>query len=315
MNVGLRRIDRFWRTPMPAQRLATVRLLVGIYGALYLTVRAPHLWSYGLADVDRFVPVGIIAWSDVPLLPAVYRTFVLLTVTLSYVFAAGWHHRWLAPAYAALLWIVLTYSNSWGQIMHTDNLFVLHVVVLAVTPCADRLSMDARRREKPALTIDARYGWPIRLMIAICALAYLLAGVAKISNSGLDFVGGETLRNYVGFDNVRKLELGSIHSPLGAWLLPYPGVFAVLAWLSFGLELSAPLAVIVRKFGKVWALLVWGFHIGVLALMAIGFVYQLSFVAFFPFFDVEKLWDRPPLRRLAQRFDSRGRSDAPSVGA
>jgi hypothetical protein len=138
-------------------------------------------------------------------------------------------------------------------------------------------------------------------MVAAGALAYLMAGIAKLENSGLDFVVGETLRNYVGFDNVRKIELGSIHSPLGAWLLPYPGFFAVLAWASFVLELGAPVAILSRRAGKPWAVMVWGFHFGVLALMAIGFVYQLTFIAFAPYFDVEKLWDRKPLRRLRRR--------------
>jgi hypothetical protein len=294
----IERLDRFWRRPMPATRLATLRLLVGAFGAIYLSVRTPHLLSYALDDVDRFRPVGVIALGGAPILPAVYQALVIATVILAFPFLAGWRHRILAPIYAALLWIVLTYSNSWGQIMHTDNLFLLHVVVLALTPSADVLSMDAKRRGPPERHVAKRYGWPIRLLVAVGALAYLLAGVAKLQNSGFDFVAGETLRNYVGFDNVRKIELGSVHSPLGAWLLPYPAFFAVLAWVSFVLELGAPIAVIGRRIGKLWAIAVWGFHVGVLALMAIGFVYQLTFVAFAPYFDVEKLWDRKPMKRL-----------------
>lgn len=294
----IERLDRFWRRPMPATRLATLRLLVGTFGAIYLVVRTPHLLSYALDDVDRFRPVGVIALGGAPILPVVYQALVIATVVLAFPFVLGWRHRILAPIYAALLWVVLTYSNSWGQIMHTDNLFLLHVVVLALTPSADALSMDAKRRGPPERHVDKRYGWPVRLMVAVGAGAYLLAGVAKLENSGFDFMAGETLRNYVGFDNVRKLELGSVHSPLGAWLLPYPGFFAVLAWVSFVLEIGAPIAIAGRRIGKLWAVAVWGFHFGVLALMAIGFVYQLTFVAFAPFFDVEKLWDRKPMKRL-----------------
>lgn len=295
---ALERLDRFWRRPMPATRLATLRVIVGLFGAIYLSIRTPHLLSYALDDVDRFRPVGVIALGGAPILPAVYQALVIATVVFSFAFLAGWRHRVLAPIYAALLWLVLTYSNSWGQIMHTDNLFLLHVVVLALTPSADALSMDAKRKGPPERHVDARYGWPIRLLVSVGALAYLLAGVAKLQNSGFDFVAGETLRNYVGFDNVRKLELGSVHSPLGAWLLPYPAFFGVLAWVSFVLELGAPFAILGRRIGKLWAVAVWGFHVGVLALMAIGFVYQLTFVAFAPFFDVEKLWDRKPLKKL-----------------
>ena len=303
---ALARLDRFWRRPMPATRLATLRVLVGLFGCIYLAVRTPHLLSYALDDVDRFRPVGVVALGDAPLLPGVYRALVLATVALSVPFLLGWRHRILAPLYAGLLWLVLTYSNSWGQIMHTDNLFVLHVVVLALSPSADAISLDARRRGPAAPFVHGRYGWPVRLLVACGALAYLLAGVAKLQNSGFDFVAGETLRNYVGFDNVRKIELGSIHSPLGAWLLPYPGMFTGMAWVSFVLEMAAPVAILSRRVGKGWALGVWGFHFGVLALMAIGFVYQLTFVAFAPYFDVERLWQWRPLRKWGARLGATG---------
>ena len=37
--------------------------------------------------------------------------------------------------------------------------------------------------------------------------------------------------------------------------------------------------------------MIWGFHVGVLVLMAIGFVYPLSFIAFAAFFRTEKMLD------------------------
>jgi hypothetical protein len=278
----------------PATRLASLRILVGLYGTLYLCIRLPHLWSYGLDDLDRFVPVGIVSWSDTPLLPALYQGVVLLTLVLSFAFLLGWRFRLLAPIYAIGLLFVLTHSNSWGKILHTDNLFVLYVACLALVPAADTYSLDARRapastEDIAAREVEGRYGWMIRLMCMVCAAAYLIAGIAKLRNSGFEFAQGDTLRNYVAFDNVRKLELGSVYSPIGAALLPYAGLFSGMAWVSLVLEITAPVAVVHRGFGKLWALLVWGFHVGVLALMAIGFAFQLSFVAFAPFFASERL--------------------------
>jgi hypothetical protein len=51
----------------------------------------------------------------------------------------------------------------------------------------------------------------------------------------------------------------------------------------------------------VWAVLIWSFHVGVLFLMAIGFVYQLSFVAFAAFFHVEKILDWGWVKRSVSR--------------
>ena len=288
-----------------------LRLIVGLYGVIYVLARLPHILSYALDDVDRFQPVGVIALGDAPMLPVVFTVIALCTAGLSIPFFLGLRHRVLAPIYAVGLLVTLTYTNSWGKILHVDNLLVLHVGVLAFSRSADALSLDARRKNEEVSAPHWRYGWPIGLMATVCALAYLLAGVAKLRNSGLDFVDGDTLRNYVAFDNVRKLELGSTYSPLGAALLPYPGLFAGLAWLSFALELSAPLAVFWRRFGKLWAVLVWGFHLGVLALMAIGFIYQLSFVAFAAFFDVERLRRVGFVRRVLEKLFG-GSEEAPA---
>lgn len=280
-------LDRWWMPATPALRLATLRVLVGGYGLVYLLVRLPHLLSYALDDLGRFEPVGIVTLAPAPTLPWLYRALVVLLVPTSLAFLLGVRHRALAPLHAALLLWVLSYSNSWGKILHTDNLFVMHVIVLALAPAADALSIDARGRPEPPAHM--RYGWAPQLMIAIAAAAYLLAGIAKLRNNGLDFAMGETLRNYVAFDNVRKLELGSVYSPLGAALVPYVGLFSMLAWGSLALELGAPLALVDRRVGRVWAIGMWGFHVGVLALMAIGFAYPLSFIAFAGLWDVERI--------------------------
>lgn len=271
-----------------------IRVLVGLYGSVYLLIRTPHLLSYALDDLNRFHPVGIVSWAPSATLPWIHQVLVFVVVALSIPFLLGLKHRVLAPIYAGLLLWVLSYSNSWGKILHTDNMLVLYVGILAITPSADALSWDARGREDPG-SGDA-YGWPIKLMATLCVLVYLLAGIAKLRNSGMEFVGGETLRNYVAFGNVRKVELGSGHSPLGVALLPYSGLFGALAAFSLVLELIGPLAVVHRKFGRLWAVAVWGFHLGVLALMAIGFMFQITFIAFAPFFDCERLLERVPKR-------------------
>jgi len=288
-------LSRFWMPVTPAARLGMVRVIVGLYGAVYLTVRLPHLLSYALDDVERFQPVGVVSLAPAPTLPVIYQALVVVTVVLAWAFLLGVKHRVLAPIYAGLLLWVLTYSNSWGKILHTDNVLVMHVVALAFSRSADALSFDARERELPAAS--PRYGWPLKLMATVCVLVYLLAGIAKLRNSGMEFVDGETLRNYIAWGNVRKIALGSTHSPLGAALVGAPGLFAGLAWLSLVLELGAPAALFSRRVAKWWVLGIWGFHVGVLALMAIGFLYQMTFVAFAPFFRCERLLRFGTIRR------------------
>ena len=281
-------VDRCWFVDAPAERLGMLRVLVGLFATVYLLVRCKYLWSFGTLPADQFAPLGILSWMQGPIDTSFYQVGVVVTLFLSGTFLCGWQHRWLGPLFAAALWTLLTYTNSWGTILHTDNMLVLHVAVLALSPSADALSLDARQQTSSAST-NARYGWPIRLICFICVAVYFIAGVAKLKTSGLAFISGDNLRNYVALANVRKIELGSQHSPLGVYFLEHARMFQVMAGASLALELGAPIAMVHRKLGVLWAVAMWLFHLGVLALMAIGFFYPLTFIAFAGFFRVEKL--------------------------
>ncbi len=296
-------LDRVFMPPAPAERLGVLRVLVGGYALVYLIIRTPHLISFASMDQHYFQPVGIATLAPRPLLPAVVVALVILTLVFAAAFATGYRYKYTAPIFAVLQLWVLTYSNSFGMILHVDNMMCVQILVLALAPAADAISLDARSGRVTAEAGETgRYGWALRLICILCACAYLLAAIAKFENSGAGFVDDVNLRNYIAYDNVRKIELGSVYSPLGAWLLPYPGFFMMMAWVSLALEALAPLALVHRRVGAAWAILIWGFHVGVLLLMAIGFIYQLSFIAFAAFFRVEKMLDCRWVKKLRARY-------------
>lgn len=301
---------RWWFPAVPAERLAALRILVGAYSVVYFGVRLPHWLSFAHHRAVQFQPIGVLASLDSPLDDALYQNLVVLTFAGAILFAIGKWYRVVAPMFAGLLLVVLTYSNSWGGILHSDNLWLLHVIVLAFAPAAEALSLDARAGNRPP-GVHFKYGWAIRLMCWVCVCSYFLAGLAKLKNSGLGFIEGETLRNFIAMDNVRKIELGSLHSPVAALLLPYAGAFQFLAGLSLVLELGAPLVMLQAKVAKVWAFAMWGFHLGVLTLMAILFPYPVTFIAFAPFFRTERL---APFARRALSRHRRGASAPASAG-
>lgn len=280
---------RFWFPKLPAERLGMLRVLVGFYSVVYFLARMPYWLSCAERRPEQFDPVGPLFWMSAPLDPWLYRSLVFLTVPAAIAFFLGFRYRLLAPVFALLLSTVLTYANSWGTVLHTENLWLVHAVILSLAPAADAVSLDARRLGSVPEP-HFRYGWAVRLMCWVAVCAYFVAGVAKVKNAGWVFIEGESLRNYVALDNVRKLELGSpYYSPLAVLLLGHTGVFGVLAAGSLLLELGAPLAMLRPAIGKVWSVMMWSFHLGVLALMAIGFFYPLTFIAYTPFFRVERL--------------------------
>jgi hypothetical protein len=58
------------------------------------------------------------------------------------------------------------------------------------------------------------------------------------------------------------------------------------------IELGAPLALLDRRLGYVWALAAWGFHAGVVLLMNIWFPYPLFGFAFLPLLPAERIVTR-----------------------
>lgn len=300
MRAALRRWDVWFYAAMPAERLALLRLCVGIYALIYLVSRAAHLNAPVRYPASSFAPVGLVALIDQPL-PSlwVYTLFVSAVLTGA-LFTAGIAYRLVAPLFALLLLWVLSYRHSWGMIFHTDNLLWLHVALLALAPAADvyawgRSGAAPRSRERGS------YGWAIRSMCLVTVASYVVAGVAKLSITGWSWAGGEALREQIAYDALRKIELGSLHSPFGPWLLPQEWLFAPLSTFSLAVELLAPIALLGARLATTWCVSAWLFHVGVLVLMAIAFAYPLSGCAFLAFFPLERAFSALQERLRAAR--------------
>jgi len=293
-----------WFPVVPARRLAALRLYVGTFAVVYLLGQFPFWVSFAHFHRKDFRPYGLVKLlRDTPLPDAVQAAILVATIGLALGFLVGACYRVVAPLFAvALLWTI-TYRNSWGMLFHTENLLVLHVLVLSIVPAAEAWSWDARRG-RPAPDSE-RYGWPLRLCAAITVLTYLVAGVAKLRLGGLDWTSGEALRDQVAIDNLRKHLMGSPMSPIATPLLSHAGIFEGLALMSLAVELGAPLALLHRRIALVWSVAAWGFHVGVVALMAIVFPYPLVFVAYAPLYRCERPidWLLARWRRRRQRVE------------
>lgn len=288
-------LDRRFLAPLPATRLAALRVLVGLFGTVYVVVRTPYILDVAGLPPSRFEPVGIARLLDEPLPLWAVRVLLAATALLGVAFTLGWRHRVVGPAYALALLASLTYSNSWQHVLHTENLLVLHTAVLAAAPAALVWSLDGRRvatsTDEPSVS-----GWPVRLMSILTVITYVIAGAAKLRHGGIDWVTGDVLRNLVAHDNLRKIVLGDAHSPIGAELVAHAWLFPPMALASLVIELGAPLALVWRRARVAWVCAAWFFHLSVLALMAILFVYPLSGVAYASMLRPEAL-----LRRVAAR--------------
>ena len=294
----------FLRPVMPSQRLASVRILTALFALIYLAARGPGILAAVHQAPHLFQPVGPVRVLDAPAAPLVTYIFYGLAWLFGIAFLMGYRFRLTAPVFTlSLLW-VLAYRNSWGMVFHTENLMMLHITLLSLSDAGAALSLDAKRAGGPA-EADRRFGFGIRVLSIGTATAYVLAGVAKIKVTGLDWASGDILRNHIANDNLRKMLLGDSYSEVGMWLARTPQIFPFLAALSLALELGAPLSLLSRRVGQLWCLAMWSFHVGVLIVMWVFFPYNLFGIAFASFFHAEKLVS-PMLARFG--FAPRGRS-------
>ena len=146
MTRWLRKLDTFWFADVSAAVLSVLRITLGTYSLIYLINRHGLLVRMARTDESLFAPVGLAALLNQPLPPVVVEAILALTLTLSIPFILGWGYRYSGPAFALLLMAVLCYRNSWSMIFHSDNLLVLHILVLGFVRAADCWSIDSLAR-------------------------------------------------------------------------------------------------------------------------------------------------------------------------
>lgn len=298
-----------WLAPVvPARRLALVRIAVGLYACVWLGLVAPDLMQRAGLGAARFEPVGIAAWTGM-VAPEVVAGVIAVTGIVGIAMVLGAGYRVTGPAFAVgVLWLA-SYRNSWGHLSHGEHLMALQLLVLALAPGGDslRVRLPGRAREHPRTRAepehDGRYGWPLRVIMLVTVSTYAIAGLAKLRGAGWAWVSGEAVRLHVGHEALRMALVGERGWSLVTWLLPHAWVFTVAAVGTVTLELGAPLALRRGWVGYGWIAGLWAMHLGIWAVMGIGFAYPLSGVAFAAFLPMERGVEavRRVVRRIARR--------------
>jgi len=296
------RFDSRFTEAAPARRLATLRILVSAFGTIFLLVRSSYLFSISALPPARFDPVGVLGWLEEPLPVWLVKFSLAFAVACGCAAIVGWRYRVTGPLFALSFLLLTTYDNSWQHVAHTENLPAMHLAVLAFAPAAAALSLDERRSSKPRIEFHSRYGWPVRLMSLITVSTYVVAGIAKQRNGGLHWITGDVLRNQIANDNLRKILLGDTYSPIGARLVSHAWLFPPMALATMFVELGAPLALLRGRVRTFMVAAMWLFHVAILLVMAIVFIYPLTFVAYASLLRPERLADAVEARVRARRF-------------
>ena len=321
------RLRDSWYAPMPPQRLAAIRIAIGLYALYFLVPRWSTFGRIARASPELFEPVGLARGLAAPLPPFYVEGLLIGTVVLAVLVILGVGCRVVLPLFAVGLLALLSYRNSWSMMSHAHNLLVVHALILAATPAGDAWSIDRhlRRGNTPPQT-GWSYGWGVRLVCASTVVVYFLGGVAKVAGPhGWGWASGEVLRAYVGVNAIRYdvlTEDGA--APLYRVLFEQEWLFLGMGVGTLLLELGAPFALFGRRLGKLFAIAAIALHWGLYFMLGIKFRYHMTGAAFISFFDVERVeWlgrfgaavrgRRPPSPRRAQPRRTGTVSAAPTV--
>lgn len=282
----VRAITRKLRPTTHAARPALLRLGVGTFSAVHNLRRRKMFRTLHRQGPERWAPIGVVRVLRKPLPPRVADAIFDVTQIVNLAATAGIAHRVTGPLNAALQLWTITYRNSWGMIFHNDNTLTMHQMALGLGRSADALSVDAlvtHRTLTPALTSRHYGGIATTMNIATCAV-YFISGVAKVrSPKGWSWASGDTLREQIAADAIRKEQFGTPAPRLAGEMYRSTGSFGVLGLGALVIELGAPLSLIDRRLGYLFSLAAWAMHLGIRVIMGIKFKYNTTGVAYLPY--------------------------------
>lgn len=288
----IRRLIDILRPTAPALRPAVLRLGVGAYSVAQNLRRRSMFRTLHRQKASRFVPVGVVKILDKPLPPKVADALFDLGQVTNVLATAGVAHRFTGPVNTVLQWWTLSYRNSWGMIFHNDNMMLLHQSVLGVTRSADAWSVDVLLRHGDSVPeLQSRHYGSIPATMNIATVAvYFISGVAKVrSPRGWGWASGDTLRDQISADAVRKEVFGTRAPDTVHSLATSKTPFGILAGISLAVELGSPISLLHPRLGQLFAVAAWGMHIGIRRMMSIKFKYNtsgMSYLSYIPWGSV-----------------------------
>lgn len=300
MIAPVRRLDAWLLSPAPAQRLALLRIAIGLYGLVNVAVSFSEFDRLANRPASEFEPVGLAGVLSGPV-PSVllWMLFAALLVTgAAFVLGAGFRLTGPVFAFCGLAWA--TYHSSWGQLLHFEHVLTLHLLILGLSPAAEAVSVDGRSGGGVS-EASVRYGWPIRLMAMVTVVTYSLAGVAKLRVGGLEWLDGSTLANHIAYSATRMDLLGESRPPLATLVVKQEWLLGPMAAVGLAVELLAPLALLGGRIRRLWVVGIVLFHLGTLTTMFVFFAYNGLGFALLPLFELERAQDWISHRRRRHR--------------
>lgn len=214
-----------------ATRLAVARITVAAVWLITGDVRSAATFA-NLEPSLRAAPRGLHwALTAIPVTPLLAQLAYGVVVVACLAAFVGYWSRTAFATIASVGTYLLYIPQLTGTVLHMHHLVWL-AAMLAVSPCGDALSIDARHAAAPPRGSFA-YAFPVRVMWALLGCVFLFPGIWKLAHGGLLWISSDNLRNLVGW---KALQSGQqplfdvVHRP---WLAHALALGAIIFELSF----------------------------------------------------------------------------------
>jgi HTTM domain len=291
---------RFWHEPVRAERLAAVRIALGLmlladqllqYVPNFADLFGPHGTAYaGLYDEELLTKwrwtILVFGTDDLRVLWPVFGLWVALTVA----FTLGWRFRWTS---VALWFLTMCFLNRNPVVTNRgDAVLQAGLFLLMFMPASRALSLDRlrerRRQRRAALPFHDPpmiEPWGVRLIqIQVCVI-YFTTGMAKLGGTLIHGSWGTGTSVHYVLNDVTMARVSSAEMPLPLWFTAIC-TYATVFW-----ETSFTFLVMFCRSRK-WAL--WFgvlFHVGIYLAIEVGW-FSFYTLALYGVWIPDTFWDR-----------------------
>jgi hypothetical protein len=211
----------FWTAPDSPLNLSIFRIV--LFTTILLSVDVPAtVWFSQMPPQLRFPPLGLRGiLPHIPITPQLAHLAASLLLVFSFLAAIGLLTRVSAALTAMLALYAFGLPHFYGKVNHLHHHLIWFATLMAVSPCADVLSVDAiirawrrKSRNHAAPSVSLKYGLPLRFVWVLMGVIYFFPGFWKLWHVGPTWASGENM----------KLQMFAKWSEFGGWV-PSLGIY------------------------------------------------------------------------------------------
>ena len=193
----------------------------------------------------------------------------------------------LYPLSSSLSFVGLLYlagiGLNFGKIHHVNHMPVVILGIMAMNINPGSISVDAYMAKLKGIRLPEITHWPLRTAQIYMVILYFASGFQKFRNSGLEWVFSDNMQTII-------LTRPTV-TDLGLWIARFPLLCKSIAFITLLAEITAPLALVSKRYKLLVIPCLFLFHIGTLSILGLhGYFipYNLCFLVWLPWERVTK---------------------------